>query len=220
MRLIIAFIVTAYASITANSIIEASDIELILEFAETEGVYRAGQFSAFRSLSGFSGEKIARLHELAARADNVEPIIEKMMQTSDVVPMEATPDKIKMIVVNIFRDFDKAYEGYTAFQDELRTHPETFAISRRDLLIIRTYFREFGKLTSIERFMRSESFLRSTDEASKIVLCKWFKIGIRELSRQVPLYIPGWELGEEITGFPHLETTFDKYSELCHKMLM
>jgi hypothetical protein len=230
MRFIIAIVVTASSAYASSRAIEphddTADMNLIMEFATSGGV-PAGQFSAFRRMSQFSTDQIARLHEIAQ--GDVEPIVRKMYQmdaAQESAPYdsdsdeEVTPDEITKKVIDVFQEFNEAYTEYTHFHEELRDHPESFAVSRRDLLIIRAYFREFGRLTSIERLMRSEYFLRSVDEASKFVLCKWFKIGFNEFSRQVALYLPGEPLGNEIGEYPFGTVTFDDHSKACVKMFL
>lgn len=223
MRNLFVLVVTASAVYAATVDIEphedTSDMYLILEFSMSGGV-RAGQFSGFRRLSKFSGEKIARLHDLTR--SGVEHVVQRMMRmenSNDITSAEVTKR-----VVDIFKDFNEAYAEYTAFHEELRTHSDSFAVSRFELSIIRSYFRKLAKIREAITSPYGPSFakavLRREDRASRFVLCKWFKIGFNELSRQVALYLPNTPLGKEISEYPFVTLTFDDHSEACVMMLL
>jgi hypothetical protein len=142
---------------------------------------------------------------------------------------ERVREQVAVSVVDGFREFEEDYRQYTAFHEELRAHPETFAISRRDLSILRAYFHKLAqvrkRMIARSRYgffalvpLIAEEVLKSEDEYQKLVLCRWFKIGLAELRRQIAVYLPEESLEEEIDGYQITKFTFDDHSEACVNM--
>lgn len=206
---ILLLVTSAYAS-TIEIRTHQSNMDLIMRLGSPSTV-PAGRFSGVRLLGEFSEDEIARLHGMVQAGP--ARLAQEFMQMEGADGISS--DDITKKVATTLEEIETAYGQYMAFHAQLQAHPELFAVSTADVLLMRAYLRKFARAPTVVQLAFPGAVLRTEEIHSQVVLCKWFKIGLREYLRQVALYIPNGHELPEITGDPHIRLLFDDHVKAC-----
>jgi uncharacterized protein YodC (DUF2158 family) len=162
----------------------ASDMILLERFSETRDNAEpiAGEFLGIRTLSEFSQGEIERLVELSR--EGADALAEKFSEFSEDIDKD---DVIAELAV-VLREFEGAHAAYEAFHENLLAHTDTFAVTPAEVSLVREFLTKFAMSQIGPVIQDVTTVLMTESDASRAVLCKWFKIGIKEFARQVQLY--------------------------------
>lgn len=212
VSIIICCVASVYSSLAPEVVSSDQDLIETFRYIYDGAESSAGEYFGIRTLSEFSLGDIERLRVIAREGAHelVKKLVNEGMDMDDF-----TQDEVEAMFSDLVRQIEETYAEYSAFHEQLRSDPRTFAVTRADILRIRAYLRKYERAKKTVPFPDPETLLRTEWDGSRAVLCKWFKIGYTEFMRQATIYVPNENLGPTD---PQIEYIFDKHGEACVTM--